>query len=396
MFKFLNSPFFLLYFAVFINMVAFSMIFPLLPVYAKTFQASNATIGLLGASFAITQFFLSPFWGMLSDRFGRKTLIGGGLLGMTVSFLFFAFINNLPALFISRLIQGVFSGAVVPSAKAYVADITTKQERLKALGRFGAFSAMGIILGPAFGGILAEHSTTLPFLIAGAACLFNSIFVFRFLPESLKVKDTRLINLSRVFSENLFAIPKGIKSSLAPLFFISLLWSFSMSNRQVSIPLLGIEKFNLGSGGIGLLFLITGVVSAIVQFFIVSLIINKTGKRKGIMIGLMIMACFFILLPFSPSLFILYITASIISFGSSLIRPVSTSLLSEKTEKGQGLTMGIAGAFESLGRMAGPLLAGVLFTLAYFLPFVLTGVLILLTLVILYYKTSFLKTVKIV
>ncbi|MDP6704639.1 MAG: MFS transporter, partial [archaeon] len=111
--RYTQSPLFLIYIAVFINVIAFSMVFPLLPLYAKTFNASNFTIGLLAASFAVAQLLVSPLWGMLSDKFGRKPIISIGLFGIAANFLLFGIASTLPILFITRFLQGIFAGAVM-------------------------------------------------------------------------------------------------------------------------------------------------------------------------------------------------------------------------------------------------------------------------------------------
>ena len=390
-----RTSLFLIYVTVFINIVAFSMVFPLLPLYAKLYNASDISIGLLAASFAAAQFLFSPIWGMLSDKFGRKPIILVGLLGSAASFLVFGFAENLTMLFISRFFQGVFSAASIPAARAYIADITTKKERVREMGRIGASLALGVILGPAIGGLLAGTSHSLPFFGAAAVAGVAFLFVFKFLPESLQSKN----NASIAFKKGIFAsasgIQTGLQSSLMRLFLLSFFWSFLMSNNAVAVPLLSIEVFRAQATDVGMLFVVMGVVAAIVQFFLISKIAALFGDRTVIIGGLTLMALGFMIMPFlPPTLILLYVAVAIAALGSATARPVITALISKETKEGQGATMGTANAFESLGRLIGPILGGILFAFHVSIPFLFSGAVVLLALVFLVTTTNFLKQKK--
>src|SRR3989344_6345651 len=207
----IRSPLFFIYCAVLVNAVAFSLVFPLLPLYAKQFHMSDLALGLLASSFAIAQLFLSPFWGTLSDKFGRKPIIAIGLLGMSASFFVFAAAASPLLLFVSRFFQGVFSSAVLPSARAYIADSTTEEDRVQAMGYVGAFLSTGFIFGPAIGGYLAALSLPLPFLAAGVVALLNFLLVINFLTESVKEKLERKLSFKLIFSP-IQRIWKGVLS----------------------------------------------------------------------------------------------------------------------------------------------------------------------------------------
>ena len=212
-----QSPFFLIYLAIFLSVVSFSMIFPLLPLYAQLFNASDFTIGALAASFAVAQLVISPLWGILSDKYGRKPVILVGLLGIAVNFFLFGMASGIFMLFISRFMQGIFSGALMVAARAYIADLTTPEERVKAMSYVGAALSLGIILGPAIGGMFAEINISLPFYAAGILALVNFIFVARFIHESVKVREYVKLSISKILLTNFTAIPRGISGPLAPL-----------------------------------------------------------------------------------------------------------------------------------------------------------------------------------
>lgn len=386
-----SSTFFFIYTAVFINILAFTLVFPLLPIYAKEFNASNFTIGLLAASFALSQLLFAPIWGILSDKYGRKPIIAWGLFGMGITFLIFGTAQSLAVLFIARFLQGGFSAATLPAARAYIADLTTKEERVKMLGRLGAALSLGVILGPAIGGLLAKDSIQLPFFVASVVALLNLVFVLKFLPESIALKTKGVLSFKIVLSQ-IGQLWKGLRTQLAPLFALAFLWSFALSNNQVAVPLLGLEKFNLGATNIGLIFAVMGAVSGFTQLFLITKITSFIGKHRTIIIGLFLMAFGFMIMPFiPPSIIFLYFAVAISGFGSALSRPVITALISEDAPAGQGATMGTATAFESFGRLIGPIAGGFLFSIGAQVPFLFSGIVVSATLIFIITRFKFLS-----
>jgi len=382
--------FFLIYLSAFVGVVAFSMVFPLLPIYAKQFSASGMTIGILAGSFALAQLLFSPFWGVLSDRFGRKPIILIGLLGLSLGFLVFAFAANLTALFLSRFVQGLFSGAIMPSSRAYIADVTSKEDRVKAMGRIGGSIALGVILGPAIGGFLAQGSLVLPFFAAAAVAMLNLVLMFFFLPESLKEKYASKITI-RLAWLSFPRIWQGLKGSLMPMFVLAFIWSFAVSNNQINVPLLGAENFHLGTAAIGIGFGLMGLVSLITQFFLLTPIIKIFGQHKTITGGLLLMALAFSAMPFLPAITsFFYLAMATAGLGSAVVRPIITALITLETKEPQGITLGTANAFESLGRLVGPLLGGLLLgAFGFSVPFVFSAFVIVVVLIFIYKKTSF-------
>lgn len=386
------SPLVLIYLAAFVNIVSFTMIFPLLPAYAQDFQASNITIGILVSSFALAQFLTSPLWGRISDKFGRKPIIAIGLLGLAGSFLLFGLAWNLTLLFLGRILQGVFSAASLPAARAFIADITTKEERTRAMGHLGAALALGIIIGPAIGGLLAQYGIAMPFFAAAAVALLNLLFVLIFLPESLKEKMAEPINLLRNLTLSFQRVWTGMGSALAPLFLLAFVWSFSLSNNNVVVPLLGAEKFALNTREIGILFTVMGVGWAAAQLLLLSPLISKIGERRTIMAGLLFMALGFALMPFLPPHFLFLHAAILIAgIGSAISRPTIMALISKETQEQQGITMGVATSYEALGRLVGPLIGGYLFSLSFASPFLFSGAVAAVIIAFVFAKTPFLS-----
>ncbi len=366
------------------------MVFPLLPFYAREFQASETVIGLLASSFAIGEFFFAPIWGRLSDRFGRKPIISISLLGISIAFASFAIANNLTWLFISRFLQGVFSSGVFTSASAYVADVTTKQDRIKGMSKLGASVAAGFIFGPAIGGILSSINHQLPFFTAATLTIVNLIFVRLLLKESLKIKEEKLV-LREGFL-NIKAMYKGLRGELGTLFILFFLWSYALSNNQVAIPLYGAEVLMISAAVIGIFFSLQGFTSAFVQWFLLSKITRKIGEHHAAVLGLSIMALSLFLMPFSAFPIFLATLMMAFSFGSAITRPTVQTLISKKTHEGQGTTMGIAASFESLGRIIGPILGGLVFySLGHQAAFFMVVVFIAVMLIYVIFRKKFLR-----
>lgn len=366
------------------------MVFPLLPFYAKEFQATEAVIGLLASSFAIAQFLFAPFWGRLSDRYGRKPIISMALAGLSISYFIFAISQSLNWLFVSRFLQGLFSAAALPTATAYVADVTTKEERIKGMSRLGASLALGFIFGPAIGGLLSVQGLQLPFFIASALALINLLSVQLFLPESLAKRSEKLV-LKEGFL-NIGKMYHGLRGELGSLFILVFLWSYGLSNNQVSVPLLGAEILHLEATTIGIFFSLMGLVSAFMQWFLVDKISQKIGEHKVVILGLTIMAIALFLMSFSTIPLMMAGFMMGVGLGSALSRPNINSLISKQTHEGQGTTMGIATSFESLGRILGPLLGGILFyQFGYHTPFSTVAILIGMVLIYVVVFKKFLK-----
>ena len=367
------------------------MMIPLTPYYAKLFHASDTTIGMLTASFAVAQFLFAPFWGILSDRFGRKPIIVIGLLGMAVSFLFFALASTLPMLFFSRFLQGTFSSAILPTARAYMADLTTAKERVRAMGHLAAFLALGIIFGPVIGGSLSEIDPIFPFLTAMVVATLNAGFVVIFLKESLSSRTKLDLRFKRLVFQNFRAVFHGLQSPIAPLLILAFLWSFGVASVQKANQLFSLEILKLNNTKIGTLFAVFGATIAIIQFFFLSSITSRVGQHRTVALGLLSLALGSAVMPFIPHLFFFYVAAVVAGIGSAVARPVITALISEETTEEQGVTMGTATAFESIGRFVGPLLGGGLFAVGFHIPFLLPAVITLFVLLFVVSRTHFLK-----
>lgn len=353
----MNRQFFWLYLTVFVNIIGFGMIFPILPLFAEKYHASSFQIGLIAATFSLGQFLFSPFFGRLSDRFGRKPIILSSMIISAISFLMLIGAESLPLIFFARFLSGVSSAANFPAASSYIADITTSENRTEYMGKISGVFSLGFVVGPVFGGLLGNNGFSTAFLAAAILSFVNLIFTFFFLPESITKKAEKFVLREGLL--NVKAIYKGLRSNFAVLFLLLALWAFYISNFQVAIPLFTQGKFNFGVLQNGFFFSLTGTVAAITQWFILPYVVKRIREVKTIFAGIALMALGQILAPLSGSVIIFYLFFIISILGSGLNRPAINALLSKGTREGQGTTMGLAFSFESIGRFVGPLVAGV-------------------------------------
>src|SRR5467141_3042804 len=181
-----RSPLFVIFITVFIDLVGFGIVIPVLPYYAEAsrFGATPREVGLLFASYSVMQLIFSPVLGRLSDKYGRRPILITSLLGTCLGFLFLGFATTLWMLFIGRIIDGI-SGGNISTAQAYIADVTTKEDRAKGMGLLGAAFGLGFIFGPAIGGILSRWGTAVPFFFAAGLCFANATLLYFTLPETV-------------------------------------------------------------------------------------------------------------------------------------------------------------------------------------------------------------------
>src|SRR5947209_3889729 len=181
-----RSPLLVIFITVFIDLVGFGIVIPVLPYYAEgtKFGATPTQVGLLFASYSVMQLVFAPVLGRLSDKHGRRPILLMSLLGTAMGFLILGFATTLWMLFVGRIIDGI-SGGNISTAQAYIADVTTEENRAKGMGLIGAAFGLGFVFGPAIGGILSRWGINVPFLFAGGLALANALLLYFVLPETI-------------------------------------------------------------------------------------------------------------------------------------------------------------------------------------------------------------------
>ena len=361
-----NKLMLLLFLTVFIDVIGFGIIIPLLPFYAKHFGASPAIITLLFSCFSLMQFLFSPFWGSLSDRMGRRPILLMSMIGSCLSYLWCGLATSLWMLFASRLLAGFMGGTIV-TAQAYISDITTPDNRAKGMGMIGASLGLGFTLGPAIGGFLASVNTEdvnyqLPLLAASALSLCGFIFAFFSLPKSAKPtleKQIKTVSLSERLSRFIETLQAPIINVLIGVFFLI---GLGLLGAQTTLALWLERQFSWGPQQTGYLLMFCGVLATILQGGMIGILNKKFGEINLLIGGLIILGIGLFLIPFSTSLILLLGAMSCLTIGESLFKTATRSVLSQLAPPNEtGKILGIAQSAVSLGTIIGPSLAGLAF-----------------------------------
>lgn len=352
----------LLFAVLFFVMIGFSILFPVEPYYIQLFGATSATMGWLIASFSLAQFLFSPLWGRLSDRIGRKPILMTGLAGYGVSMALFGLSQSIPHLFIARSLAGVLSAATLPTAMAVIADTTTEDERAKGMGILGAAFGLGAIFGPFLGGILGDISIRLPFFVTAGLSLVTLLFVWQVLPETLPPEK-------RAGEQERVSRLKAFQPDTMFLYGIAFLVTFSLAGLETAFPFLAYDRLGATTRTVGYIFAVMGVAGSIVQGGLIGPIRKRIGEQRMIPVGLLISAFALVLIALSQSAIFGTVGLALFAAGHGLIRPANASLVTQRTQVGQGLAIGVYDSMDSLGRVLGPVVGGTLYLILSSLPF---------------------------
>lgn len=347
----------IIFLIIFINMLGFGIILPLLPYYVESFGAGPVTIGFLAAAYSLFQLLSAPILGELSDKFGRRPVLLFSIGGTALSFGLLGFASSIPLLFLSRIIDGA-SGGNISTAQAYIADITDKKNRTQGMGIMMAAFSLGMILGPAAGGLLSVYGYAVPAFVAGAVALAATILTYFFLPESLKINE---ISQSLVKKRRKLISFKDFYDALTHpevgLFLsISFLMMFAFSLMQGTFALFSEHSLNLTAKDNGYIFAYLGFIGILMQMFFLKQILKWLPERGAIFLAIICMAAALGLIAFSVNVALLFLAMTLLAFGNSLSGPVLAGLISKKTpDDEQGNIAGMNQSVGSLARILGPI-----------------------------------------
>jgi multidrug resistance protein len=368
------APRSVLFLTVFIHLLGFGILLPLLPYYAETYGANGTTVGLLNTSFSLMQFGFSPIWGRLSDRVGRRPVIIGSLVVTAGSYLMFALATSLPVLFVSRILAGI-AGGVIPTTQAYIADTTTPAERTKGMGLLGAAFGLGFIFGPAIGGVLSRHGYSVPAFVACGLSLLAAASAYFVLPESLPREARAGAIASRRAAPSLLeALRRPAVGLVLILFFVG---TFAFSILEGTFALFGEHDYGLSPRDIGYFFAYVGSVSALMQAGIVGALANRFGERALVIAGFALMTIAMTFTGSIPLFSLLILAMGVLSVGNGLTTPPLAGLISiASTADEQGGMLGVYQSLGSLARAIGPFLGGIAFDhWGHGSPYLLAGLL---------------------
>jgi len=369
-----NRQVLILFIGLFIVMVGFGIIIPILPYFAESMGATSVHLGSLMASYSLMQFIFAPIWGRYSDRVGRRPVILLGLMGFGLTFLMFALASRLWMLFAARILGGVLTSAMLPTAMAYIGDSTSERDRGGGMGLMGAAMGLGMIFGPAIGGYLGVLSFRAPFFMAAGLGFLTSALAFFVLPESLP-PERRTQRGPRARRPSLWAALKG---NLGYVFFLSFLVAFAMGNLESMFALFAEAKLGFGSAEVGTVFTVVGIIGVVLQGVAVGKAVNRWGEITVSRAALLMTAIGYLLVTRATNLLTLILFVAVQNLGSAFLNPSLSSYVSKRADAGQGTAMGLQQSFMSLGRVAGPLWGGAVFSISYHMPYYTGAVIMLL------------------
>jgi len=348
-----------LFLTVFIHLLGFGIIIPLLPYYAESYGASGLAIGLLTTSFSLMQFLFAPVWGRLSDRIGRRPVLIGSLILTSGSYIVFAMAGSLAMLFASRMLAGI-AGATISTAQAYVADTTTPAERTKGMGLIGAAFGMGFIFGPAIGGILSRWGFAVPAYAAAGLALVAAVLAFLLLPES-NPPDARAAarEARRGAAPLVHTLKRPVVGTVLGLYFTA---TACFAGMEAILALFCQRRYTWGPAAIGYLFAYVGIVSAFLQAGLVGRLARQFGERALVRTGLLLMGAAFVAAGLAPPVALFLVAMGAVALASGLMTPSLSSLISTATPaEEQGGILGVYQSLGSLARAVGPFLGGFAF-----------------------------------
>jgi len=355
----------------FIAFLGIGLVIPVLPTLITELGITGTTVGYLTAAFAIAQLIVSPFAGKAADKFGRKIMIVIGLFIFGISELLFGFGKEVEVLFISRVLGGVSAGFIMPAVTAFIADITTLDNRAKALGYMSAAISTGFIIGPGIGGFLAEFGTRIPFFFAGGLGVFAGLLSILLLREPGRAEET---NEQAAEGKNAFKRLTAPKYLIAfSLIFIA---SFGLAAFESFFSLFVDHKFGFEPSDIAIVITGGAIFGAVAQVILFDKLTRIWGEIKLIRYSLILSAILVFLMTVVHSYFSILLVTFIVFVGFDLFRPAVTSYLSNIAGNEQGFVGGMNSMFTSLANISGPILGGMLFDVDINYPYYFAALII--------------------
>lgn len=342
------------------DLLGFGIVIPLLPLYADAFGASPAVIGLLFASYSLAQFALSPVWGRVSDRIGRRPVLIVTIVGSALGSLVLGLAGSLSALFIGRVIDGA-SGASVAVARATVADVATPAQRPRLMGLLGAAFGFGFVIGPVVGSLASLAGPSVPFLVAAAVSGVNAIVAIVRIPET-RQRQRQQVDRSATLS--------GIPTVARRLIALTFVGVTAFAAFEATFSLIAELRFGLDEGQIGYVFAALGLVLVVTQAGLIGPVTRRVGERPLIRIALGLNVLGFVVLSQAQTWRLLVPGLALLALGQGFITPtLSSSLAGSVDSERSGMALGFQQSAGGLARVIGPAVGGALFGIGVQLPY---------------------------
>lgn len=375
-----RTPLVLLMVNMFIAMIGIGLIIPVLPEFLREFGVGGQAMGYLVAVFALTQFIFSPVAGEISDKYGRKLPLIIGLFVFALSQLIFAVGTEMWMMYVSRLLGGIGAAFMIPPMMAYVADITTEEERGKGMGLLGASMSLGFVIGPGIGGFLAEIGIRVPFYTSAVIAGIATVLSLLLLPETLSAEARQQARSDTRKKESM--IVQLQKSFKAPYFLLLVLvftMTFGLSNFEAIFGLYVDKKFGFTPKDISIIITIGALIGVFIQSVIVDKMLTRFGEKKVMYWTFLISAASMIVLLAAVNFWSILAITVVFFTATSLVRPALNTLLSKMAGNEQGFVAGMNNMYMSIGNMIGPALAGILFDVNINFPYILGAFILLIS-----------------
>jgi len=358
----------ILFIVIIIDLIGFGIVLPILPFYAKHFDASPALLGLLLATHAAMQFVFSPRWGRLSDRIGRRPVMLITIAGTSASLILLGFADSIAMLFVARTLSGLF-GANISVATAYLADVTEDEERTRWMGMVGASFGVGFLLGPAIGGLLAPYGHGLPMWFAGGMAALNLVWAVWALKEPERHEKTvGRISIRQALEDRI----------IARLLFTNFLFCLAVAQLESVFAYFMIDRFDYDELHVAGVLVLMAFIMMMIQGGGMRALAARFGERSMMVAGFLLMALVFPLIPRIHVVAVLLVPLSLSAVGRAIAQPPMSSLVSLRADaQHRGVVMGAFQSSASLARIFGPACAGLLYQLDPGNPFYLAGALLL-------------------
>lgn len=349
------SPLLVIFFTVFIDMVGFGIVIPVLPLYAEHFHATPVEIGWLTGIYSGMQIVFTPLLGRLSDRVGRRPVLIVSLIGTSLGFLIMGWAGSLALLFVARIIDGA-TGGNISTAQAYIADVSTPENRSRSMGLIGAAFGLGFTFGPMIGGVMSKISYGAPFYFAAALAALNVVLLYFVLPESLS-QEYRSRPHERTKLTEVFQHGHGrLFGAIVATYFFTITGFAIMTTL---FALLTEKRFGYDARQTGYLFGFIGIISVILQGGLIGRLVKMFGETALARTGLFFLAISMVLLPLVHTLALLLAVCAAIAIANGLVNPTLNGLASQMIDRSwQGRALGLMQSAGSVGRLVGPLLGG--------------------------------------
>jgi DHA1 family tetracycline resistance protein-like MFS transporter len=358
-----RSPLLVIFITVFIDLVGFGIVIPVLPHYVEgtNFNATPRTVGILFASYSVMQLIFSPILGRLSDKYGRRPILFFSLLGTSLGFLILGFATTLWMLFLGRIIDGI-TGGNISTAQAYIADVTTPENRAKGMGLIGAAFGLGFIFGPAIGGILSRWGIGVPFFFAGGLAFANAILLYFTLPETVTHDHpARTSAANGRWSQLAEAVRQPRLAYVLTIYFLFIV-AFSIMTTAFS--LFTMYRFGYDAAHNGYLFMYIGIIGTVIQGGLIGRLVKLFGEMSLVIVGALLFTLSLFAIPLvgqGAGLGLLLLVGGTFALGNSLATPSLQTLASRSVGRGeQGGVLGVVQSVASMARAVGPMIAALL------------------------------------